>query len=127
MKVPYIRFEDKYLPVVPIKIKGKEWVQFEGFVDTGASFSIFHSEAAEILGLELEKGKKQFVKVGDGSFVEVFVFNLKVMFAGKEFTAKIGFSRDLGIGFNIIGRETIFDEFKICFDESERYLEFQMK
>ena len=32
MKFPYIRFDDKYLPIVPIKVKGKEWIEFDSFV-----------------------------------------------------------------------------------------------
>ena len=36
----------------------------------------------------------------------------------------IGFSRRLGIGFNIIGRKDIFERFKICFDEKEKMVEF---
>jgi TPP-dependent trihydroxycyclohexane-1,2-dione (THcHDO) dehydratase len=127
MKFPYLEFEGKYLPIVPIKIKGREWVEFQAFVDTGAGYSIFMYDIADVLGIDAEKGKKEFVKIGDGSFIEVFTFKLRVMFAGKEFNAKIGFSRGLGVGFNIIGRQDIFDNFKVCFDESEKTVEFVPK
>ncbi len=49
---------------------------------------------------------------GDGDFVM------------KEFEAAVGFSRHLGIGFNVIGRLDIFERFTICFDESEKMIEF---
>lgn len=124
MKFPYLEFEGKYLPIAPIKIKGSEWVEFKVFVDSGAGYSIFKASAAEILGLDIEKGEKDFVKIGGGSFIEVFNFKLPVSIADKAFEAKIGFSRSLGIGFHIIGRHDIFENFKVCFDEVERHVEF---
>jgi hypothetical protein len=81
-------------------------------------------DIAEILGLDAEKGGKEFVKIGDGSFIEVFTFRLRVLLAEKEFDIKIGFSRSLGVGFNILGRLDVFDKFVVCFNEAERYVEF---
>lgn len=78
MKFPYIPFERRFLPIVPIKLKGKEWVEFNIFVDTGASYSIFHSDRAEILGIDFRKGKKEFIKIGDGSFIAVYLHKILV-------------------------------------------------
>ena len=127
MRFSYLEFEGKYLPMVPIKVKGKEWVEFQAFVDSGAGYSIFKASAAEILGIDIEKGKKEFVKIGDGSFIEVFTFILSVSIAESEFETKIGFSRGLGVGFHIIGRQDIFNQFKICFDEKEKTVDFEPK
>lgn len=127
MKFPYLEFEGKYLPMISIKIKGMEWVEFKAFVDSGAGYSIFRASAAEILGLDMEKGSKEFVKIGDGSFIEVFTFKLPVSIIDNEFEAKIGFSHGLGIGFHIIGRQDVFERFKVCFDESEKTVEFFLK
>lgn len=126
MKFPYLEFDDKFLPIVPIKLMGKnsEWVEFKAFVDSGAGYSIFAFDIADVLGINAETGNKEFVKIGDGSFIEVFTFKLRVIIADKEFDAKIGFSRGLGVGFNIIGRQDIFHDFRICFDESEKIVEF---
>ncbi|MEK6888442.1 MAG: hypothetical protein AABX14_05860 [Candidatus Aenigmatarchaeota archaeon] len=127
MRFPYLEYEGKYLPMVPIKLKGKDWVEFLAFVDSGAGYSVFKASAAKILGLEMENGKKEFVKIGDGSFIEVFTFKFPVSVGTHEFEAKIGFSRGLGIGFHIIGRTDIFNNFRICFDETERCVEFTPK
>jgi len=48
---------------------------------------------------------------------------LKIKFAGREFEARIGMSRKLGIGFDIIGRKDFFENFKICFDEKNKIVE----
>ena len=127
MRYPYLEFEGKYLPVIPIRIKGKEWVEFQAFVDSGASYSIFKASAADILGLDLDKGEREFVKIGDGSFIEVFTFKIVLSVAEKEFEAKIGFSRGLGTGFHIIGRQDVFERFKVCFDDAERHVELLPK
>ena len=102
-------------------------MEFRAFVDSGAGYSIFQAEMAEILGLRLENGTESYVTVGDGSQIKVYIHRVKVKIAELEFDASIGFSRHLGIGFNIIGRLDIFDRFKVCFDESERVVEFQLK
>ena len=124
MKFKYTEFQDRFLPIVPIRIKGAEWVKFRAYVDSGAGYSVFRAEMAEILGLELENGKEKDITVGDGFQIKVYQHKVKVDIADRKFTAIIGFSRQLGIGFNIIGRLDIFHKFKICFDESEQVVEF---
>ena len=93
MKFPYVKYNDRYLPIVPIEMKGKEdWVVF--------------------------------VVVGDGSKIKVYIHDIEIRLADKEFRAVIGFSYRLGIGFNVLGQEDIFDRFRICFDKKERIVEF---
>ena len=129
MKYPYIKFRGKYLPLIPIKfrLKNRDRVEFKAYVDSGAGYSIFHAGITEILGLTLEDGKEDYVTVGDGSQIKVYIHQIKVHIADNEFKATIAFSRHLGIGFNIIGRFDIFDRFKICFDESKKIMEFYPK
>lgn len=128
MRFPYLEYEGRHLPMVPVRLKSSSaWVEFLAFVDSGAGYSIFKASAAEILGLGIEAGKKEFVKIGDGSFIEVFAFKLPVSIGNHEFEAKIGFSRGLGIGFHIICRTDIFNNFRVCFDETEKAIEFITK
>lgn len=114
MKFPYVELRGRFLPIIPVEVND---VEFYAFVDSGASFSIFHTDIAEILDIKIEDGEKVFVTVGDGSLIPVHIHELKVRFAGKEFAARIGLSKKLGIGFDIIGRKDFFENFKICFDE----------
>ncbi len=120
MKYPYVEMRGKLLPIVPVEVKDFE---FYAFVDSGASFSIFHSDIAEILDIKIEDGDKVLVTVGDGSLIPVYIHKLKIKFAGREFEARIGMSRKLGIGFDIIGRKDFFENFKICFDEKNKIVE----
>lgn len=48
---------------------------------------------------------------------------LKVRFAEKEFDAHIGFSKRLGVEFNILGRKDFFENFVFAFDDYHKVLE----
>ena len=120
MKFPYVELRGRLLPIVPVEVND---IEFYAFVDSGASFSIFHSDITEMLELKIENGEKILVTVGDGSLIPVYIHELKVKFAGKEFAARIGFSKKLGIGFDIVGRKDFFENFKICFDEKNKIVE----
>jgi len=122
MRFPYVFLKGKYLPIVPLELKGKEWVEVRAFADTGASYSVFHSDVAEILGIDYEKGRKDYLTVGDGSVMLTYMHKIKVRFCEKDFNAKIGFSKSLGIGFDILGREDFFDRFIFCFDSKNMEL-----
>lgn len=125
MKFEYMNFRGTFLPIVPIRLKGKEWVTFLAYLDSGASYTMFHSRVSRILGLEITEGRKKPITVGDGSMIAVYFHKLPVKFSRIEFEAEIGFSRQLGIGFNIIGRKDIFERFVICFDEKNKVVEIR--
>ena len=92
MKFPYVKYNNRYLPIVSIEMKAKEdWVVFDAYVDSGAGYSIFHTDVAGILGIDIEQGRESFVVVGDGSRIKVYIHNLEVRLADKEFRAVIGF------------------------------------
>ena len=123
MKFSYVNIRGKFLPIVPIEIKTKEgWVELRAFADSGATQSIF-SNFAEVLGVELEKGKRENAIVGDGSLIPIYLHKLKVNFANEQFNAVIGFSRRLGVEFNILGRKDFFDRFVFAFDDYHKVLE----
>ena len=125
MKFPYRFYDGRFLPIISIRLQGKDgWVASRAFVDTGASYSLFPPDIAEVLGIELEKGELSEMTVGDGNTLKVYLHQIKVSIAEKEFMATIGFSKGLGVGFYIIGTRDIFDNFKVCFNQKEKYVEF---
>lgn len=125
MRFPYFRVAPGYFaPIVPLKIYGRSgWVSFEAYIDSGASFSIFGADRAEILGIDYTKGKRFFLTVGDGDRLEVYLYRLRVELANKIFPAQIGFSEQLGVGFNLLGRRSFFDHFRICFDDLHKHVD----
>lgn len=125
MRFPYYEVETgNFAPIVPLKILGREgWISFEAYIDSGASFSIFSEERAEILGINYAKGNKMHVIVGNGGLLAVYIHRLKVELTNHHFYAQVGFSSQLGIGFNLLGRKSFFEHFKICFDDKNKFVE----
>jgi len=125
MKYEYQFAEGRFLPIITIKLQGKNgWINSTAYLDTGASYSLFHTDIAEILGIPIEKGELSEMTVGDGNTLKVYLHKIKVQIADEEFFATIGFSKGIGIGFNIVGTRDIFDKFIICFHQKERYIQF---
>lgn len=125
MTFPYIDDE----PIVPLEIQTKdgEWIEFHAYIDSGAGYSVFHSDHAEILGLKLEDGRKIFFTVGDGAQIPAYVHKVDVKFAGKKFQAQIAFSSSLGVGTNLLGLVSFFDEFSFCFHHFKKYIEIKQR
>ena len=125
MKFEYVLDSGKFLPIISVQMKGlREWITFKAYIDTGASFCLFHADIAEALGIKLEEGEKREMILGDGDSIAVYLHKVSVKLAEREFIASIGFSQGLKIHFYIIGRQDIFDQFIICFHEKEKYIEF---
>ena len=99
-------------------------IQPEAYVDSGASLSIFsYRKEFEI---DLEKGNLVYVTVGDGGNIPVYIHSMEMEIGKERFSAEIGFSKRLGIGFNIIGRRDNFDVFDICFSDKKKETKFLM-
>ena len=95
------------------------------YVDSGAAYSILRAQIAEGIGFDYRKGERIYAQVGDGSFIPVYLHDLEIQLGAKQFIGKVGFSEKLGVGFNLLGRMSIFDRFKICFMENEGVLSFE--
>ena len=124
MKVPYVEVSDgDFAPIVRIELSSpNRWIETEAYVDSGATYSIFKPEIAEMLKIHYPKGHKTFLRVGDGKLMPVYLHNLLVRFAGQQFHARVGFSDKLGVDFNLLGRTTFFSKFMICFNDKENFL-----
>ncbi|MEA3283035.1 MAG: hypothetical protein U9Q68_10890 [Euryarchaeota archaeon] len=64
-------------------------VEFKAYADSGAGYSVFHGSVIEILGLELEDGYKEYVTVGDGSLIPVYMHRIVVQLALEEFDGSL--------------------------------------
>lgn len=112
-------------PVIPLSLEfGAEKKEFFALVDSGATVSIFRSEVAESLGINIEKGKEIYLG-GVGGRIKGFLHRLKIEVAGKKFVCPIVFSRDYLVSFNLLGREGFFKRFRITFEEKKNYLKVE--
>jgi hypothetical protein len=110
------------MPIIPVTILDeKVWV----YADSGAMFSIFHTRTANRLGINIHDGQLQMIVVGDGSYIPTYFQDLPIKIGEWEVTAPVGFSERLGVGFNLLGRKGIFDQFQVCFNDHIRKVTFQ--
>src|SRR5947209_16609607 len=101
------------------------WQPLELYLDSGAAYTILRSKAAQDSGFAWTSGQKVFVQVGDGSHIPVFLHKLQMQIGAERLMATIGFSDKLGVSFHLLGRQDVFDHFKICFHEKRKVVTFQ--
>jgi hypothetical protein len=119
---PYTRFGGRFAPIIPITLFSQRLIfKTEAYVDSGAFCSIFQSEILESLQLPKERAQRRMLKAADGNLISAYLFRLPVQIADIRIRASIAFSDKLKIGFNLLGRQTIFAAFEeIAFNEREK-------
>lgn len=122
IEFPYTFHKGYLMPIIPVTILDhRVWV----FVDSGATFTILSVDDAHRIGIDWESGRRQMIVVGDGSFIPTYFHDISIRIGEWQVTAPIGFSERLGVGFNLLGRTGIFDQFQICFNDHIRKVTFQ--
>ncbi len=124
VEFPYMKdAQGRYAPLVYLQAwTGNRWIYFQAYVDSGASWSVFHLDVAQLLGLRLNRAKRRYVTLGNGSVLPIYFERIRVRFAGAEFLAPVGFSDALRVGFNLMGRAGFFERFLMSFNDRERLL-----
>ena len=114
------------MPLITIGLKiGEVWYPVEVYGDSGSGYTVLRAQIADGIGFDYRTGNGVYLQVGDGSFIPVYLHELQIQIGTEQFSAKVGFSEKLGVGFNLLGRAGIFERFKICFQESQRILTYE--
>ena len=122
IEFPYTLHKGYLMPIIPVTIRDhKVWV----FVDSGATFSMVNAAEARDMGINWQSGKPQMIVVGDGSFIPTYFHDLPIQIGAFQVTAPVGFSERLGVGFNLLGRTGVFNQFQVCFNDRSRRVTFQ--
>jgi hypothetical protein len=125
LKFPYKIYKTFPCPIVPIQLQGsKGWLTFDAYVDSGAFYSIFSIQDAQLMGLDFRAGRRSSITVGDGNTIPVYFHTLPMKIGTISFNAIIGFSEKLGVGFNLLGRRSVFEKFILVFDDKKRQTTF---
>ena len=121
---PYLNdLSGRAAPIVYLQVwTGNRWLYLQAYVDSGASWSIFHADVAQLLGIKLAKSPRRYMTLGNGSVIPVYLHSLRVRFAGEEFTVPAGFSDALHVGFNLLGRAGVFNRFVMAFNDRAKTL-----
>ena len=123
LKFPYTLFRGLPVPIIPLELHGpKGWRSAWAFIDSGATFSIFHSSVAEQVGFDLNQAQTVSAMLGDGDLLQARMIEVPVKVGSNQLILPIGFSSGLKVGFNILGRRGLFEAFTVCFNDRYRHL-----
>jgi hypothetical protein len=122
----YKPLRGRLAPLITIGVRiGAIWYPVEVYVDSGSAYTVLRAQIADGIGFDYRTGDRVYLQVGDGSSIPVYLHQLEIQVGTDRFSAQVGFSEKLGVGFNLLGRAGILKRFKICFQESQRVLTFE--
>jgi len=123
----YKPLRGQFAPLITIGLKlGEAWYPVEVYVDSGSAYSVLRAQIADGIGFDYRSGNQLYIQVGDGSYIPVYLHELEMQLGTDRFAARVGFSDRLGVGFNLLGRAGVFERYKVCFQESQRLLTFEV-
>lgn len=109
-------------PVIDFFVsKNDRTARIFALVDSGATVSIFKEDVAEQLNIIIENGQEIYLG-GVGGRIKGYIHKLEIEIAGRKFLCPIVFSREYLVSFNLLGREAVFKQFRIIFEENKNFL-----
>jgi hypothetical protein len=125
-KYPFQVVRNDRFPVLDIRITNKDngkAINYRALLDSGAFANVFHSEIAEVLGIDLSKIKETLpfggVKESNRMKGKPYIVELMVSQKGRsyKFDSLVIFSDEISkTGIALLGRQGFFDQFdEVCF------------
>jgi len=110
-----------YRPVATIYLqaKNKKWRGFTLYADAGADITLLPKSACKGLGYSPKAGKPGYVGGITRGKIKVYVHELNAKLCEETFKAKIAFAQTENIP-PLLGREDIFDHFKVCYSNKQK-------
>lgn len=114
-------------PVIPIDIlHGGRSITYEVLVDSGADECIFDAQIGELLGLNVQAGRKRSISGITGAEEAAYVHPVTIRVAQKEFAIEAGFLPVIGrFGYGVVGQQGFFDLFVVKFDLLKEEIELK--
>lgn len=119
----YKNSQGDYYPIIPLVLwhKSKKW-DTDALIDSGAAISIFQPTIADSLGVKINSGKEIYLG-GIGGRIKGYIHQLKIEISNKTLVAPVVFSYEYHVSVNLLGRDSVFNKFKITFEENRRRVE----
>ena len=113
----YVRIGNKFFPIIPFIVKSnEELVPVNALVDSGATISLFNADVGRALKLDIEKGEN-FYPVGISGKILTHIHEITIKIGDYEVKTKVAFTDELAVKINLLGRENIFENFSILFND----------
>jgi len=130
IKFPYQNEKSKlfgeiYRPIVKFEIETKlGWIPIIAYVDSGADVTLLPASFIKALGIRVEEEEiKEIRGIGDAK-VPVIVRDVKMRIGDVVFNAKVAIALIEDVPY-LLGRESVFDRFKICFRQKDKIVCFK--
>ena len=114
-----------YRPIIPVLIEyGGKKIGYEALLDSGADWNLFPAVLGEIIGIDIEKGKKlAFGGIGGGEFTAYF-HEVTLRVGGWPAKILCGFSGDIPQkSSGVLGHFGFFDHFVVRLETGKREVE----
>ena len=130
IKFPYQKersklFREIYRPVVKFEIETKlGWIPIIAYVDSGADVTLLPASFIKALEIKVEEEEiKEIRGIGDAK-VPVIIKDVRMKIGNVIFNAKVAIALIEDVPY-LLGRESVFDKFEICFKQKERVVYFK--
>lgn len=127
MKFKYKKYGPKIIrPVIPVELIYKNLtVPYEALVDSGADFAIFDLQIADILGINIENGRRDFVSGITGIKEPIYFHEIIIEVGGWPHKVDVAFGKLGNFGHGVVGQKGFFDLFTVKFDYSKEEVEIK--
>lgn len=113
----YVKIGNKFFPIIPFIVKkNEELVPVNALVDSGATISLFNADVGRALKIDVEKGEK-FYPVGISGKILTYVHGVTIKIGDCEIKTEVAFTDELAVKINLLGRENIFENFSVLFND----------
>jgi predicted aspartyl protease len=113
----YVKIGNKFFPIIPFIVKNKEeFVPLNALVDSGATISLFNADVGRALKIDIEKGEK-FYPTGIGGKILTYIHEVNLKIGDHEIKTKVAFTDELAVRINLLGRENVFENFSVLFND----------
>ena len=110
------------MPIIPV---GLEFGLYPCLVDSGSDYSFLHGKIGEALGLEVKTGREIPIGGITGNKMIAYFHEISFTIGGWEFREDFGFSYELGTDLGILGRDILFEKYRVVFDQRKKVVELK--
>ncbi|MFH1956351.1 MAG: hypothetical protein ABIJ28_01775 [Patescibacteria group bacterium] len=114
-------------PIVQIEVFGKNNSRkFNALINSGADYSLFNIQIAELIGLDLSNAKPHsFIGIGGSQPIAAYLLDeteIKINDIDKKIKIPVGFINSDSVGL-LLGQEGFFDQHRIKFEKDHDIFE----
>lgn len=113
-------------PIIPVFLfNNKKVIGYEAIIDSGADFNIFHSEIADILGINYKKGSKRHLFGLGSQEIKGYECETEIKVQGfDKYLSKVVFSSQIpSNSFGVLGNKGFFNNYNVNFKYQMKVIE----